>query len=166
VDIVFTSETTYNVVNASSGAVLETGSNYIEDEPININGWEVSIRGDAKAGDTHSVSQNVSGRGNNSNGLALTEMQTNLLVNGTESFNDAYGSLISKIGSNTSTAATRATALESLKDNAIDRQQSKQGVSLDEEAIDLSRFQQAYQAAAQIISTSETLFQTILGAIR
>jgi len=60
----------------------------------------------------------------------------------------------------------RTKALESLRDNAIDRQQSAQGVSLDEEAIDLTRFQQAYQAAAQIISTSETLFQSILGAIR
>jgi flagellar hook-associated protein 1 FlgK len=39
------------------------------------------------------------------------------------------------------------------------------GVSLDEEAANLMRFQKSYQASAQILQTSQTLFQTILGAI-
>lgn len=82
------------------------------------------------------------------------------------SFNDAYGALVSHVGTQTNTAETRSSALESLKDNAIYRQQSTQGVSLDEEAIDLTRYQQAYQASAQIISTADTLFQSILGAMR
>ena len=166
VDIVFTSETAYDIVDSASGAVLVGGVGYLQGEPINLNGWEVSISGDAKAGDTHSIEPNVSGRGNNSNGIALVGMQTGLHVNGNESFNDAYGSLISRIGSNTNAAATRATALDSLRNDAVERQQAAQGVSLDEEAIDLTRYQQAYQAAAQVITTSETLFQSILGAIR
>lgn len=166
IDIVFTSENTYDIVDPNSGAVLVGGAGYLENNPIAINGWEVSISGDARAGDTHRIEPNLSGRGGNGNGLALVEMQTRSTVNGSESFSDAYGSFISRIGSNTSSAATRANALEALRDNAIDRQQSTQGVSLDEEAIDLTRYQQAYQASAQIISTSETLFQSILGAIR
>ncbi|MFK7861409.1 MAG: flagellar hook-associated protein FlgK [Granulosicoccus sp.] len=166
VDIIFVSDTAYDIVNSNTGAVLQGNVGYVESDTISLNGWDIKISGDAKTGDTHSVSPNVSGRGNNSNGLALAGMQTGLHVNGTESFSDAYGSLVSRIGSNTNAAGTRTTALESLKDNAIDRQQSTQGVSLDEEAIDLTRYQQAYQAAAQVISASETLFQSILGAIR
>lgn len=166
IDIVFTSESMYDIVDANSGTVLAGGESYIEDSPITFNGWEVSLTGDAISGDTHRVEPNLSGRGNNSNGRALADMQTGLHVNGTESFNDAYGSLVSRIGSNTSAAATRTIALEALRDNAIDRQQTSQGVSLDEEAIDLTRYQQAYQASAQIISTSEALFQSILGALR
>jgi len=166
IDIVFKSETTYDIVDPNSGAVLAADESYVEDSPISFNGWEVSVSGDAMAGDTHRVEPNTGGRGSNSNGLALAEMQTGLHVNDTESFNDAYGSLVSGIGSSTSAAATRTIALEALRDNAIERQQNVQGVSLDEEAIDLTRFQQAYQASAQIISTSETLFQSILGAIR
>ena len=174
VDIVFASDTTYNFVDPDTGDPIvdpDTGvalpdATYLQGEAITYNGWEVSISGDAKAGDTHSITPNVSGRGDNSNGLALTDMQTELLVNGTETFNDAYGSLVSSVGSNTNTAATRTVALEALRDNAIDRQQTIQGVSLDEEAIDLTRYQQAYQASAQIISTSETLFQSILGAVQ
>ncbi len=166
IDIVFTSESMYDIVDTNSGAVLAGGESYIEDSPITFNGWEISLSGDPMVGDIHRVEPNLSGRGNNSNGLALAEMQTGLHVNGTESFNDAFGSLVSRIGSNTNAAATRTIALEALRDNAIDRQQTAQGVSLDEEAIDLTRYQQAYQASAQIISTSETLFQSILGAIR
>ena len=166
VDIIFTSETTYDIVDPESGTVLVDDADYLPNEAIAINGFEISLSGDAKAGDTHSIAPNVNGRGDNSNGLALTDMQTELLVNGQESFNDAYGSLVSGIGSNTNAAATRTTALEALRDNAIDRQQTAQGVSLDEEAIDLTRYQQAYQAAAQIIAASETLFQSILGAVR
>ena len=166
IDIVFTSETTYDIVDGTSGAVLVGGETYEEDSPISYNGWEVAITGDAMDGDTHRIEPNLTGRGNNSNGLALAEMQTGLYVNGTESFSDAYGSLVSLIGSDTSTAATRTTALEALRDNAKNQQLSAQGVSLDEEAIDLTRYQQAYQASAQIISTSEEMFQTILGALR
>ena len=40
------------------------------------------------------------------------------------------------------------------------------GINLDEEAADLIRYQQAYQAAAQVIATANTMFNTLLGAIR
>ena len=47
-----------------------------------------------------------------------------------------------------------------------ERRETLSGVSLDEEATNLMRFQQAYQAAAQIMQTSQTLFQTLLGVVR
>lgn len=50
--------------------------------------------------------------------------------------------------------------------NIKDRRDSYSGVSLDEEAANLMRFQQAYQAAAQVMQTSQTIFQTLLGAVR
>lgn len=166
IDIVFTSDTTFDLVDAGTGTVLSGANAYVDGDPIAFNGWETSISGAARNGDVHSIDPNVNARGDNSNGLEIAKMQTDLLVNGTESFSDTYGSLVSLIGSDTSAAATRANALESLKFSAVERQANDQGVSLDEEAIDLTRFQQAYQAAAQVISTSENMFQTILGAIR
>lgn len=66
----------------------------------------------------------------------------------------------------TNSAKNRTSALEALLDNAIDRQQSAQGVSLDEEAVDLTRFQQAYQASAQIIATADSIYKTILNAVQ
>lgn len=166
VEINFTSETSYDVVNATNGTVLISGAAYTDGSSISLNGWDVTINGEPQAGDSHRVAPNVSGRGNNSNGLSIVDLQTGLHIDGAETFNDAYGSIISRIGGSTSSSQTRSTALEALRDDAIDRQLSIQGVSLDEEAIDLTRFQQAYQAAAQVISTSENLFQSILGAMR
>ena len=166
IDIVFNSDTTYNIVDVNSGATLSSNVAYTQGDTIALNGWEVSISGAARTGDTHRIENNATGQGNNVNGLALSEMQSANLIDGKQSFNDAYGSLVSGVGTRTHTAQVRTQALESLKSNAIDRQQSTQGVSLDEEAIDLTRYQQAYQASAQIIATADTLFQSILGAIR
>jgi flagellar hook-associated protein 1 FlgK len=166
IDLIFNSDSTYNFVNAADGVIHAANVPYVSGETISFNGWEVSISGDAKSGDIHRIRNNITGGGGNSNGLALAELQTSNLVEGNMSFNDAYGAIVSLVGSQTNTSATRAGALESLKDNAIYRQQSTQGVSLDEEAIDLTRYQQAYQASAQIISTADTMFQSILGVLR
>lgn len=166
IDIVFTSETSYDIVDAGTGSVLSSGSGYEKGEAIQFNGWEVSVNGEIHSGDTHRIEANLTGVGNNSNGLALSEMQDSLLVAGNQTFNDAYGTLVTRVGAQTNTAQTRATALESLRDSAFDRQQSVQAVSLDEEAVNLTRFQQAYQASAQIIAAADEMFQTILGAVR
>jgi flagellar hook-associated protein 1 FlgK len=166
IDLIFTSDNTFNFVHTTDGVVHDANVPYVPGEPISYNGWEVSISGDAKPGDVYSIRNNVSGLSNNLNGLALADLQNSNIIDGTMTFSDAYGSMVSHVGSQTNTAETRSSALESLKENAISRQQSTQGVSLDEEAIDLTRYQQAYQASAQIISTADTLFQTILGAVR
>ena len=166
VDIVFTSDSTYDIVDAGSGTTLTSGAAYTPDEPISLNGWEISISGSALTGDTHRIEPNVTGMGNNSNGLAMADLQQELLIGGTQSLNDAYGTLVTRIGTQTNSAQTRADALESLRNDALDRQQAVQSVSLDEEAIDLTKYQQAYQAAAQIISSADEMFQTILGAVR
>lgn len=166
VDIVFTSDSSYDIVDGGSGSVLASNTGYTEGDPITFNGWQVAVTGDIQTGDTHRVEANVSGIGNNSNGMALADIQSALTVAGNQTFNEAYGTLVSRVGAQTNSAQTRADALESLKNNAIDRQQSVQAVSLDEEAIDLTRYQQAYQASAQIITTADEMFQTILGAVQ
>ncbi|MFT5045030.1 MAG: flagellar hook-associated protein 1 FlgK [Porticoccaceae bacterium] len=166
INLVFSSDSTIDIIDANTGTTLSANVPYVSGETISVNGWEVSISGSAKSGDIHNIQTNTSGLGDNSNGLALADLQSSNMVEGNMSFNDAYGAMVSLVGSQTNTAATRASALESLKDNAIQRQQSTQGVSLDEEAINLTRYQQAYQASAQIISTADTMFQSILGVLR
>lgn len=166
VDLVFTSDTTFDVVDVNSGATIVAGAAYTEGTLVQINGWQVSLNGKALTGDTHRIEPNIQGRGNNSNGQSLNDLQLALTVEGSSTFNDAYGALVSRVGASTRTAETRSNALESLLDSAIERQQSAQGVNLDEEAVNLTRYQQAYQASAKIIATADTLFQSILGAVR
>ena len=65
----------------------------------------------------------------------------------------------------TSQAQNGATAQQTVMTSAQNAQSSVQGVNLDEEAANMVQYQQAYQAAAQVISTSELLFQSLITAI-
>ena len=54
-------------------------------------------------------------------------------------------------------------ALQVVYDQAVESRDAISGVSLDKEAADLIRFQQAYQASAQVIQVASKLFDSILG---
>ena len=53
-----------------------------------------------------------------------------------------------------------------MDDQILAERESVSGVNLDEEATNMLRYQQAYQAAAQVIATADTMFQALLGAVR
>lgn len=165
VDIVFTADDQFDVIDVDTGINLQSNVAYTPGTTVQANGWELTINGQASAGDTHHVRPNTDGRGDNTNGLALARLQQSTLVDGTQSLNDAYGSLVSSIGGQTRSLQMRSSASENVRTSAIERQQSIQGVNLDEEAVNLTRYQQAYQASAQVIATADTLFQTILGVV-
>jgi flagellar hook-associated protein 1 len=104
--------------------------------------------------------------GDNSNALLLAGLQTSLTMeNGTTSFQGAYGQLIGQLGTQTHSAEITATAQAALKAQAQESRDNLSGVNLDEEAADMIRFQQAYQAIAQVITVAETTFQTLLNAV-
>ncbi|NOT11318.1 MAG: flagellar hook-associated protein FlgK [Methylococcaceae bacterium] len=98
-------------------------------------------------------------------GLARLENQP-ILLNGKTTFSDAYGQLVSKVGTLTNEAKTNASAQEVLFNQAKQSQQSLAGVNLDEEAANLIKYQNSYQAAAQAISVARSLFDTLIGAVR
>ncbi|MCF6258409.1 MAG: flagellar hook-associated protein FlgK [Gammaproteobacteria bacterium] len=101
--------------------------------------------------------------GDNSNALALAGLQAQKLMGGsTESFQSAYAKLVSEVGVGTREAKVNANAQRALLDRAVESQQAVSGVNLDEEAANLLKFQQAYQAAAQVIRISDDIFQTLI----
>lgn len=165
IDIRFTSDTTFDLVDGNSGTVLSAAVTYTPDVPISYNGWQVDINGAPRAGDEFSVLANTTAQGNNGNGLALAALQTSSEMSGDATFNESYSAMVSRVGGQTRSLQTRSDALDNMRLDAIDRQQSVSGVNLDEEAVNLTRYEQAYQASAQIISTADTLFQTILSAV-
>jgi flagellar hook-associated protein 1 FlgK len=165
VDIQFTSNTSYDLVDANNGAVLSAGVTYTPGTPISYNGWQADIDGEPSAGDEFSVLANTTAQGDNANGLAMAALQTASVMTGDATFNDSYSAMVSRVGGQTKSLQTRSEALDNLRLDAIERQQSVSGVNLDEEAVNLVRYEQAYQASAQIISTADTLFQTVLSAV-
>ena len=150
-----------------SGSNVETSGAYVSGSNITFNGMQVSISGQPNLGDIFTVAPNNSGVSDNRNALLLANIQTQLTLKGnTASFEGAYSQLIVDVGSKTHQADINREAQRGLLNQAIDARESKSGVNLDEEAADLIRFQQSYQAAAQVIATADSLFQTLIDAVR
>ena len=85
--------------------------------------------------------------------------------NGVTTFEQSYATLNAAVGVVTQQANINYDVEKTLLDNSVASRESLSGVNLDEEAADLIRFQQAYQALARIIQTSQTLFESLLGAV-
>ena len=165
VTVTFTSATTFDVSGTGTGN--PTGLAYTPGMQISYNGWTATLNGTPASGDTFSTGVNTSGAGDNGNANALADLQlTKLLSGGTASLNQAYAQMVSDIGNQTSAAKSGAAAQKTVLTNADTAQQGVSGVNLDEEAANLLKYQQAYQAASKVIATAGTLFDQILALMK
>ena len=98
----------------------------------------------------------------NRNILALQQLQSSDALGSAGSFNDQYASLVSQVGNQTRLVQVNLEAQQSLTEQLTAAEQSVSGVNLDEEAADLIRYQQFYQANAQVIQTAATVLDTLL----
>lgn len=103
-----------------------------------------------------------SGSLDNRNILALQQLQSSDALGSAGSFNDQYASLVSQVGNQTRLVQVNLEAQQSLTEQLTAAEQSVSGVNLDEEAADLIRYQQFYQANAQVIQTAATVLDTLL----
>jgi flagellar hook-associated protein 1 FlgK len=165
VTITFTSATTFNVTGTGTGN--PTGLAYTPGMTLSYNGWSAQLKGTPMAGDTFAVGPNTNGAGDNGNLLALAGLSTSkLLAGGTLSVGEAYALAVSDIGSQARTTAAAAKAQQAVLTQATNATQEVSGVNLDEEASNLLKYQQAYQAAGKVMATANTLFQDILNLMR
>ena len=161
----FTNATTWQVTDASN-AVVATGA-FSSGAPIIFNGVQVAVSGAPATADRFQINDNVNGSGDNRNALQIAALLSKPVLNGsTVSLSDNVGRLISDIGVQTSQAQAGRDAQRIVMNDANGALSSVNGVNLDEEAANLMRFQQAYQAAAKIIGVANTLFQSLLDATR
>ena len=170
----FTSPTSYEVLDQATLATIDTGTfdpatgaEIFPTENLAVDfGYQLRISGNPAAGDEFSVDYNA-GAGDNRNALLLSGMQSErLMEGGTASFNDAYGQLVADVGTSTRQAQVNSTAVQRILEQSEAARAAASGVNLDEEAADLLRFQQAYQAAAEIIAVADRMFETLISAVR
>jgi flagellar hook-associated protein 1 FlgK len=158
VTISFPTAGTYSI-NGDTPVAFASG------DSIEFNGWSVTITGTPAAGDTFTVADNAGGSGDNRNALALIDsFKEPVLENGTSSLDDTASRLVGSIGVATRQAQSSRDAQQIMQQDALAAQDAVSGVNLDEEAANLLRFQQAYQAAAQMIQVANTLFDSLLAA--
>jgi flagellar hook-associated protein 1 FlgK len=144
-----------------------TGSDVMADAGLAGYGYEVHISGEAKAGDIYRVDYNSQGISDNFNALQLSNLQTTkTMLNGTATYNDAYGQMVSDVGTKAHQADIENRAQQALLRTAQNEREEVSGVNLDEEAAKMMHYQQSYQAAAQVLSRSEQMFNMLIQAVR
>jgi flagellar hook-associated protein 1 FlgK len=137
--------------------------------------FEFTVSGRPAVGDTFSFNFNQSGVSDNRNALKLVDLQTkqtvgvsvgpNELKTGS-SFTDGYGELVERVGTLTAQARMDSEATTAILKQATDNRDSLSAVNLDEEAANLIKFEQYYNASAQIIQVARSLFDTLLNTFR
>jgi len=165
VTVSFPTAGTYAITDNTSGSVLGSGA-YTPGQALAANGWSLKLSGAPAAGDSFVVSANSNGLNDNSNALALSALaDQKVLAGGSRSVIDNYTLLTTEIGNAGAQASSNVTTQTSLHSQAMSAQQAVSGVNLDEEAANMVKYQQAYQASAQIISTAQSIFNSLLQAV-
>jgi flagellar hook-associated protein 1 FlgK len=179
VELTYSSGTGLLSVSSSTPA----GSSIATDPGV-VNGYILSIQGlgdlkfqlsgAAANGDIFSFSRDITDPvpvGDNRNMLQLADLRSAKTMredsngNGTSNFTNLYSSLIGDVGSKTRQAMINNATQQRLREQSETAFDEVSGVNLDEEAANLVHFQQAYQAASQVIRVSNQLFDSLLNAI-
>jgi flagellar hook-associated protein 1 FlgK len=167
--------TTLNGVPGAWTAVYSDGSTVAGSGNINlVNGgaklskisfaeMSFAITGVPAAGDSFTIQRNAGGVQDSRNALLLAKLQTqNTMAGGTSTFQSAYARLVADNGILAREAKVKLEAQSVVLDQATAARESLSGVNLDEEAANLMKFQQAYQASSKILEIGNKLFDTIL----
>ncbi|WP_373976050.1 flagellar hook-associated protein FlgK [Chitinibacter sp. SCUT-21] len=162
VNINFTSANSFTYTDTVTG-VTSAAQTYTAGMTLSVNGWTMKLDGTPAAGDSIAVGANTNGVADNRNALALGKLQTTrILENGSATYQESYGRMVSTIGTQTNEATIMGKAQAKLLSNAENSRDSVSGVNLDEEAANLLRYQQAYQAASKVIQIAQSAFQEIM----
>ncbi len=187
VEIVFTSDTQFSVIDKASGTPVSdpatglpmAGLSFTPGQEIRANGWSVELDGVPKRGDTFVVEANASNAsGDNRNAQKLADLESKaVLLQGPEvdsgtgkprptaDFKGFYAIMVADSATRGNRTSNGLKAQEALLDKAVKTRDSLSGVNVDEEAGDILKFQQSYQASAQLIQLADELFKTLLGAV-
>ncbi|HEY0184841.1 MAG TPA: flagellar hook-associated protein FlgK [Rhodopila sp.] len=175
----------YTVVRESDGSTVFNGVPNSQGE-IQFDGLSVSISGQAAAGDRWelqpmrdaagyltstftdpsqlALADAQGGTTNGNNGLVMAKLQTaKVLGGGTMNLNEMYSSLANTVGVQSQQVNSALTAQNNLITQQTSAQQSVSGVNLNEEYVNLTQYQEQYQASAKILDVANTIFDTLLG---
>jgi len=129
---------------------------------INYQGLKIGFSSPPKTGDVYTVDGNRDGVGNNENMLAIANLENKGVMGGGKTMGAYYIDQVNDMGNIARQASISQSALKVVYDQAVTARDEVSGVSLDQEAADLIRFQQAYQAAAKILQVASQLFDSVL----
>lgn len=130
-----------------------------------VGGISFSISAGMKDADQFTVGATslASASGDVRNANLLGDLQsTNIFDNGAATYQGSYAKLVSFVGNKARESQVNGDAATAMLAQATSSAQSVSGVNLDEEATNLLRYQQAYQAASKIMQIAQTVFNSLL----
>jgi flagellar hook-associated protein 1 FlgK len=152
-----------NTAFAAVGSISRLNGTGSELTRIVYNGISIDVSGVPANGDTFTIAQNANGVSDSRNAVKLASLQTqNAMQGGNATYQGTYASLVSKVGSVTRQVTSEGASQKALLAQDQTARSAVSGVNLDEEAANLIRYQQAYQAASKSLSIAAKLFDTLL----
>ncbi len=162
-EIKFTARDRYVVIDKDTGTELADRSYdaTVLEPVVNYQGIDVRFTFAPNVGDSFTIDGNKDGVGNNQNMIALSDLAKKKIAGGKTLANN-YIDQVNDVGNLAQQAKITQQALTVVKDQAVQSRDKISGVNLDDEAAELIRFQQAYQASAKALQVSSQLFDAIL----
>jgi flagellar hook-associated protein FlgK len=162
-ELEFTSATQYRIRDVATDTVLAERA-FAPGGSIDYQGLRLNFSADPRAGDVFRMDGNADGRGDNRNAVRLSDLEKQATAGPGRAFTlgDAYLDVVNQIANVNQQSQVATKALEVVHQQAVEARDSVSGVSLDEEAANLIRFQQAYQAAAKSMQVASQLFDAVL----
>lgn len=172
IQLSFTAAGTFDVLDRGSAppTTLLAGQTYVPGQPININGWSITLQGTPHAGDTVDVGNALDPQYGDwytrdaGNAKALMNLRDAKLFDDS-SLSDGYASLMAQVGTRTQSAQYAAQVSGSIADNLEASRTAVSGVNLDEEAAKLIQYQQAYQASAKVLQVAQNIFDSLISVV-
>ncbi|MCK2097288.1 flagellar hook-associated protein FlgK [Thauera aromatica] len=140
-------------------ALLQTGDRF-EIQPVRRGAGNIEV---AIADIDQIAAGEAAGSGDNRNALKLQDLQSASIVGGRASVTQAYAAMVGDVGNRANVVEVNLQAMSGLREQLQGLQQAESGVNLDEEAANLIRYQQYYQANAKVIETGTTVLDIVLG---
>ena len=167
ITVEFLTDKSYQIRDNKTDTILAERDYKSGDKGVLYQSLFLSLDGPPKGGDKFFIDGNNDGLGNNVNIVEIAELEKKKIFGGENGFtlSDKYDVMVTNIGTFAQRAGITKEALTVVYDENIAKRDQVAGVSLDQEAADLVRYQQAYQASAKVMQTASVLFDAII-AIR
>lgn len=147
-----------------NGSAPSNVTQEIDGWTIEQNGWIMKIQGTPEDGDSfHIATGSTTGDGRAANDMA--GLQNERIIAGGFTISGSYSSMVDKIGSQGRIASSSYEASQTLLDQATSNRDNVAGVNLDEEAVNLTKWQQMFQAASKMVTVTNSMLDSLFAAI-
>lgn len=164
----FVSEDRFRIKDLRTDTILAE-RRYHGEMSLSYQGIQLTLDSPASVGDKLVIDGNnlgpdgtFDGQGNNGNILRIVDLESESVMDGGLTLSESYLKFVGDVGNEATQSAIARDALQIIQTQAFEARDRVSGVNLDQEAADLIRFQQAYQASAQVMQVASKLFDTVL----